>query len=107
MKKDTREEGAIEFDADAIVAATIEKLRNSGKLSADQKAIVERSLRRMFELKLQSIGSSETQLKQIRIEFGALRSTLITIGESVASNAWSTVESLMARVLVKGLEVAL
>jgi len=107
VSKNTREEGEIIFDGDAIVDGAINRLRNAARLDAQQRIDAERAVRRMVELRLQAVGASESQLKQIRIEFAALRSTLTTIGETVGAKSWGTVESIIGRLIARGMAVVL
>jgi len=105
MSRQTREDRESTFDGDRLVDDVVARLRNAARMGAQQKIDVERAVRRMIELKLQAVGAGEPELKQIRIEFAALRSTLTTIGEAVGAKSWGTIESIIGRAIARGMEL--
>lgn len=101
------EESTIELEGEHIVDHLTSRLRGFGKLTADEKKTIERSLVRFLQLRFDLIGATPGRVKSIEQEMAMLDATVATIFQRLKARTWQETKELAIALLIEGLKVAL
>lgn len=107
MHAEMDQDRTIEFDAENVVDGVTAQLAEFPKLSPAHKRLIERTIRRYTELRLEAIRANSSQLRGVRQELTALKATLSTLGEVVANRMWAQLSARVIDLLIVGLKVVL